>query len=127
VLLSFRNLVLSSAVLCATAAFAAEQRRLEVPFNFVAKNHAYQAGPYTVTVDWARSLLTLREVTKTSQPMMWIILPGDYRPGDAKISLTFDVIGPDHVLRTIQYGTFITPNLDAKPKHPVEGTTTIGD
>ncbi len=58
-LMSFRNLVLSSAALCTTAAFAAEQTRVEVPFSFVAKNHAYQAGSYTVTVDWTKSLVTL--------------------------------------------------------------------
>ena len=59
-LLSFRNLVLSSAALCTTAAFAAEQKKVEVPFSFVAKNHAYQAGSYTVTVDWTKSLVTLK-------------------------------------------------------------------
>ena len=44
-LMSFRNLVLISAALCTTAAFAAEQKRVDVPFSFVAKNHAYQRGP----------------------------------------------------------------------------------
>ncbi len=124
-LLSFRNLVISSAALCATAAFAAEQKTVEVPFGFVAKNHVYQAGSYTVAVDWARSQVTLCEIGKPSQPLMWTMVPGD--PAHPKVSLTFDVNGPDHVLRTIQYETFITPNLDAKPRHRVESTTTIGE
>jgi hypothetical protein len=123
----FRNLVLTSAALCATAAFAAEQKRVEVPFSFVAKNHAYHAGSYAVAVDWTRSMVTLSEIGRPSQPLTWIMLPGDADPNHAKVSLTFDVTGTDHTLRTIQYGMFITPNLDAKPKHNVESTTTLGE
>ena len=58
---------------------------------------------------------------------MWIMLPGATDPNHPNVRLTFDVNGSDHVLRTIQYETFITPNLDAKPKQVVEGTTTIGE
>ncbi len=90
-LLSFRNLVLSSAALCTTAAFAAEQKKVEVPFSFVAKNHAYQAGSYTVTVDWTKSLVTLKEIGKPSQPLMWIMLPGATDPNHPNVRLTFDV------------------------------------
>jgi hypothetical protein len=126
-LMSFRNLVLSSAALCTTAAFAAEQKRVEVPFSFVAKNHAYQAGSYTVGVDWLKSVVTLSEIGRSSQPMMWIIASGAADPSHPKVSLTFDVSGQEHVLRTIQYGEFATPNLDKKPRHRVEGFTTIGE
>jgi hypothetical protein len=100
-LMRFRNLVLLSAALCTTAAFAAEQKTVDVPFSFVAKNHAYEAGSYTVAVDWTRSVVTLSKIG--------------------------NVAGPDHVLRTIQYETFATPNLDTQPKHKVEATTTIGE
>jgi hypothetical protein len=31
------------------------------------------------------------------------------------------------VLKTIRYEKYITPNLDARPKHAVETTTTIGE
>jgi hypothetical protein len=124
---SFRNLVLTSAALCTTAAFAAEQRRVEVPFSFVAKHHAYQAGSYTVGVDWQRSVVTLSEVGRSSQPLMWIIVPGAADPTHPKISLTFDVSGQEHVLRTIQYESFATPNLNKKPKDRVEGSTTVGE
>jgi hypothetical protein len=125
-LMRFRNLVLLSAALCTTAAFAAEQKRVDVPFSFVAKNHAYEAGSYTVAVDWSTSMVTLSKVGKPSQPLMWIIVPaanGDH----PKVSLIFDVAGPDHVLRTIQYEKFATPNLDRQPKHKVESSTTIGE
>ena len=126
-LASFRNLVLISAALSTTAAFAAEQRRVEVPFSFVAKNHAYQAGSYTVSVDWARSMVTLNQIGKPSHPLIWIVMPGPSGPDPSKVSLTFDVAGPDYVLRTIRYEKYITPNLNARPKHTVETTTTIGE
>ena len=126
-LVSFRTLVLSSAALCTTAAFAAEQKRVEVPFSFVAKHHAYQAGSYTVAVDWQKSVVTLSEVGRSSQPLMWIIVPGAADPAHPKVSLTFDISGQEHVLRTIQYESFATPNLDGKPKHRVESSTTIGE
>ncbi len=85
------------------------------------------AGSYTVAVDWTKSLVTLNKVGKPSQPLMWIMVPGETGTKPSKVRLTFDVAGSDHVLRTIQYETFITPNLDAQPKQRVEGTTTIGE
>jgi hypothetical protein len=125
-LMRFRNLVFLSTALCTTAAFAAEQKRVDVPFSFVAKDHAYEAGSYTVAVDWSRSVVTLSKVGKPSEPLMWIMVPAA-NGGEPKVSLTFDVAGPDHVLRTIRYETFATPNLDKQPKHKVESTTTIGE
>jgi hypothetical protein len=125
-LMRFRNLVLLSAALCTTAAFAAEQRRVDVPFSFVAKNHAYEAGSYTLAVDWSNSVVTLSKIGKPSQPVMWIMVPAA-NGGQPKVSLIFEVAGPNHVLRTIQYERFATPNLDTHPKHKVESTTTIGE
>lgn len=126
-LMSFRTLVLSSAALCATAAFAAEQRRVEVPFAFVAKNHAYQAGVYTISVDSTNSFVTLREIGRASRPLTWILVPGDGNLDHPRASLTFDVTRSGNVLRTIQYQSLSTPNLDKKPKDRVEGATTIGE
>ena len=122
----FRNLVLLSAALCTTAAFADELNTVNVPFNFVAKNHAYEAGSYIVAVDWSRSVVTLRKTGKPCLPLMWIIVPAD-NGSHPRVGLTFDVAGPDHVLRTIRYETYATPNLDRQPKHKVESTTTIGE
>jgi hypothetical protein len=123
---SFRNLLLSSAALCATAAFA-EQKRVEVPFDFVAKNHAYHAGSYTVSIDNTRSFVTLREIDKTSRPLTWIVFPGNGDASHPKISLLFDVTQSGKVLRTIQYQTWTTPNLDTKPKQAVERTWSVGE
>jgi hypothetical protein len=125
-LMSFRNLVLSSAALCATAAFA-EQKRVEVPFAFVARNHAYQAGAYVISINDSRSFVTLREIGKSSQPLTWIVFPGDTDPSHRKVSLTFDVTQSGNVLRTIQYQSLVTPNLNKKPKHGVESTTSVGE
>jgi hypothetical protein len=121
----FRNLVLLSAALCTSAAFAAELKAVDVPFSFVAKNHAYEAGSYTLSVDRTRSMVTLEKIGTPSQPLTWIMLPAD--SSHPKVSLIFDVTGAEHVLRTIQYGTLATPNLDARPKQRVEGTSTIGE
>jgi hypothetical protein len=125
-LVSFRNLILSSAALCATAAFA-EQKRVEVPFDFVAKNHAYQAGSYAISIDDTRSFVTLREIGKTSRPLTWIVFPGNGDASHPKVSLVFDVTQSGKVLRTIQYQTLTTPNLDTKPKQAVENTWSVGD
>ena len=125
-LMSFRNLVLSSAALCATAAFA-EQKRVEVPFAFVARNHAYQAGEYVISINDARSFVTLREIGKSSLPLTWIVFPGDTDSSHRKVSLTFDVTQSGNVLRTIQYQSLVTTNLNKKPKHGVESTTSVGE
>ena len=125
-LMRFRNLVLLSAALCTTAAFAAEQKTVNVPFGFVAKKHAYAAGSYTVSVDWTKSFVTLSKIGKPSQPLMWIMMPAA-NGGQPKVSLIFDVNGPNHVLRTIQFERFATPNLDTQRKHRFESATTIGE
>jgi hypothetical protein len=120
-----RSLVLSSAVLCATAAFADGQARLDVPFNFVVKGHAYQAGSYKVVIDSGRFFVTLSNVKVPTESQLWMVTPknADHR----KVSMTFDVVGPNHVLRTIQYGAFVTENLEARPKQKVERTRIIGE
>ena len=76
-MLSLRTLVLSSAALCSTAAFAANQARVDVPFNFTVKNHTYQAGTYKVEIEPERSLVTLRKVTDPVVQLMWLVGPGN--------------------------------------------------
>jgi hypothetical protein len=71
--------------------------------------------------------VTLNQVGKPSRPMIWIVMPGPNGPDASKVSLTFDVAGTEHVLKTIRYEKYITPNLDRRPKHTVETTTTIGE
>jgi len=68
--------------------------------------------------------VTLRSMGKPSQPLMWIMLPVA-NDKDPAVKLTFDVTGSTHVLRTIQYGVLITPNLDRQ--HRFEGAAAIGE
>jgi hypothetical protein len=126
-LMSFRNLVLSSAALCATAAFAAEQKRVEVPFDFVAKNHAYQAGTYAISIDNNRSSVTLSEIGKSSQPLTWVVMPGNGDPSHPQVGLTFDRTQAGNVLKAIRYQTLTTPDLNKKPKQAVESITSVGE
>jgi hypothetical protein len=121
---SLRSLILSSAALCASTAFAANQVRMDVPFNFVVKNHVYRAGTYNVEVEPARSLVILSSVSEPIKSLMWIVGPGN-EENRSKVRLTFDKVGSDAVLRTVEYGHLTTRNLDTHPKQNVEGTTRI--
>ena len=71
--------------------------------------------------------MTLNNIDKPSQGLMWIVGPGVYDTKEPAVRLTFDVIGGDHMLRTVQFGGVITPNLEGRPKHKVESTTIIGE
>ena len=125
--LSLRTLVLSSAALCSTAAFAANEVRVNVPFNFVAKNHTYQAGAYKVLIEPEHSVVTLRKVEDPGQSAMWLIGPGDSQGLQPKVRLTFDGIGQNMVLRTIQCGGLTTSNLDKQSKDKVGETRIVGE
>src|ERR1700760_3037768 len=57
--ITFKTLVLSSAALCATAAFAANQARVDVPFSFTAKGQTYPAGMYYVTMNGSHTIVTI--------------------------------------------------------------------
>src|ERR1700744_5869120 len=98
-LLKFRNLVLEAAALSSTSAFAAHETRLDVPFSFVVSNQSYQAGLYIVAVDLGTSCMKLTNVTGPTHSLMWIVGHGAYEPDPSKVRLTFDNIGPQHILR----------------------------
>jgi hypothetical protein len=125
--LTLRTLVLSSAALCSTAAFAANQVQLDVPFNFTVKNHAYRSGAYKVEIEPTKSIVTLRRIDNPVQSMTWLVRPANDDKNPLKVRLTFDKIGEDSVLRTIQFGGLTTPNLDTHPKHKVGATRIVGE
>ena len=126
--LSLRNLVLSSAVaLSTTAVFAANETRVNVPFDFMVGQHAYHAGSYRVESDLQKSIVKLSSVNGPSQSMTWIALPGTADPNHRTVTLSFDLTGTNCVLRTVQSGALTTRNLDSKSEHKVEGTSTIGE
>jgi opacity protein-like surface antigen len=90
---SLRSLILSSAALCASTAFAANQVQMNVPFNFVVKNHVYRAGTYKVEVEPEKFIVILSSSQEPTASLMWLVGPSSGKDQAAKVRLTFDVIG----------------------------------
>ena len=123
--LTLKTLVLASAALCATAAFAANQARVDVPFSFTAKGQSYPAGSYEVTLSPDHNLVTMMSNADAAKQITWSVNPADPAPAPALV--TFNQFGSDHTLKTIQLGEHITPNLDKPTKRPgISATTSIG-
>ena len=123
--LTLKTLVFASAALCATAAFAANQARVDVPFSFTAKGQSYPAGSYEVTLNPDHNLVTMMSNADAAKQITWSVNPADPAPAPALV--TFNQFGADHTLKTIQLGEHITPNLDTPSKrHGVSATTSIG-
>ena len=108
--INLKTLVLTSAAFCATAAFAANQARVDVPFSFTAKGQSYPAGSYNVSTDANENMITLASRAEAAK---------------APAVVKFDEVGTDHALRSIQVGAHVTPNLDTRNKKGVAATTSI--
>lgn len=121
---AFKSLVLSSAAFCATAAFAANQARVDVPFSFTAKGHSYPAGMYDVELDGDGSFVTLASRVDLGKQIRWNVGPTE--PAYMPAVVTFDQTGTDHQLKTIQFGDKITPVLDKHSKQGISATTSVG-
>jgi len=122
--ITLKTLVLSSAALCASAAFAANQARVDVPFSFTAMGQSYPAGSYDVALDTNRNCVTLANESDATKHITWNVGPADAAKTPAVIK--FDEAGADHMLKSIQIGDKVTPNLDSPSKHGVSATTSIG-
>jgi hypothetical protein len=118
-----RTLVLTSAALCATAAFAADRAVINVPFNFETHGQAFPAGRYAVSLDSNANVLTLRSNSNTRQSISWAVSPADCDPTSPVLHMTFDDAGYTHELHSIQLGTRITSVLDAPAKHHGAGSS----
>ena len=121
---TFKTLLLTSATLCTTAAFAVDHARVNVPFGFTAKGQSFPAGEYNVAMDANHNVVTLSSETDTSKQISWATGPAEATPTPALVK--FDRIGSDYALRTIQLGEHVTPNLDRNNKNGVGATTSIG-
>jgi hypothetical protein len=121
---TLKTLVLSSAAFCATAAFAANHARVDVPFSFTAKGQSYPAGSYDVAMDAGHNLVTLSSEAVPSKRIMWSVGPAEQAQAPAVIK--FDESGTDHALKTVQIGSYTTPNLDTKSTKGVAATISIG-
>ena len=117
-----RAIVLTSAALCATAAFAANKAVVSVPFNFESHGVAFPAGKYSASLDLNKNILTFRNIGEPSQSITWIVTPADATDIPAPLLVKFDDFGTAHELRTVQLGSRITPRLDAPAKHHDAGS-----
>lgn len=111
----FRKAILASAaglatMLAANTAIAAT-RGLYVPFNFTVAGRTFPAGSYQVIHDSTGSFVTLQS-SVSSQSFTWLLTPGQPSWDDAKVALRFDDRDDTHVLRSIQFGSEVTPRLD---------------
>ena len=121
--LTLKALIFLSAPLCATASFAANASRVNVPFNFTAKGQSYSAGTYDVSIDEERNFVTMASKADPGNQITWIVNPADTAKSPAVIK--FDVMGSGYALKSIQIGDKITPNLDRHSKPGLGATTSI--
>ena len=122
--LSLKSLVLGSAALCATAAFAANQARVDVPFSFTAKGQTYPAGAYDLAVNANHTIVTISSQVDLGKQIQWNVRPTEAAAYPAV--MTFDQAGTDHALRTIQLGDKVTPDLDRRPAKGISASVSVG-
>ncbi len=124
--IALKTLLFAAIVLCTTAAFAANASKLTVPFSFTAMGRSFPAGSYSLTMNMNNSEVTLASFTDSSKRITWLTLPAD--PRNELGVVTFDALGLNRTLRTIQVGSHITPNLtlgNKHEKHGISATTSL--
>jgi hypothetical protein len=120
---NFKSIAVSSVVFCATAAFSANQAKVNVPFNFTAEGHSYPAGSYEVDLDANHNIVTMASKADTTKHISWTVGPAEAANTPAVIK--FDHVGADYDLKTIQIGEHVTPVLDKNVQQSVSATTSI--
>ncbi|MGC2619655.1 MAG: hypothetical protein WA414_11485 [Acidobacteriaceae bacterium] len=123
-----RNLVHAS-VFAAAAAFAATTAsaatQLNVPFSFTVAGKTCPAGTYTVERGAFADAVILSS-NDVARSFVWVTSPGNPRPDDQRVVLTFDRNGDTHALQSVQFGSKITSRLDNPgKKHEYLPTTII--
>jgi hypothetical protein len=123
-----RAFALTSAVLCASSAFAADHAKVTIAFNFETRGVSYPAGTYVATLDMNQSLLTLRNVQEPEESVQWLVSPADDKTIPVPLIMKFDDFEGTHLLRTVQFGPRITSRLDAPAKRHDAGSfvTAVG-
>jgi len=117
-----RSVILATASLCATAAFAADRAVVDIPFNFVSNGQTFPAGRYAATLDSNQNVLALSSMTDCKVSAHWIAGPAEFNPNNEKLTLKFDDLGDSHMLRSVQFGPRITSRLDAPSRHHDAGS-----
>jgi hypothetical protein len=108
--INIKAIALSSVAFCATAAFAANHARVEVPFSFTAEGKSYPAGTYEVALNANQDAVTMESKADPTRHISWTVGPAEARTAPAVVK--FDQVGTDHSLKNIQVGNKVTPNLD---------------
>jgi hypothetical protein len=117
--INLRSLVLAPALL-ATAALTLQPSiasaartgsKVQIPFEFEVAGQIYPAGVYKVHIGTLYNTVALEGDAHT---FVWIVGPGDANPTDERTILKFDVLGPRHLLRSVQYRAMSTSQLDKK-------------
>jgi len=121
--INLKSMVVSSVVFCATAAFAANQAQVNVPFTFTAHGQSYPAGSYQVSLDANHNFVTMASKMDASKHISWNV--GPVEEAKAPAIVKFDRVGADYSLRTIQMGERVTPVLDKGVQQSVSATTSI--
>jgi hypothetical protein len=124
--INFKSFVLTPAVLAvaalATTTAVAESHVIDVPFKFVAAGHTCPAGNYSVSEDNNGGTVRL---SNRQNGFVWILEPGDATVRDHHVVLTFDVAGQNYLLRSVQFGSMITPRIDNKYKESIPSAQQI--
>ncbi len=117
-----RSLVMTTAALCATAAFAADRATVNVPFNFETHGITFPAGQYSAELTMGKNVLTLRNRENPQESIVWTVSAADENAIPAALMMEFNDHGSTHQLRSIQLGSRITPRLDAPAKRHDAGS-----
>jgi hypothetical protein len=103
--------ILAAAAFTAQPALAASTYKVHVPFDFVASGKSFPAGDYMLRENEHSFAVALEGKKGT---LLWLLGPGTANPNGHQVVLTFDRIGENHMLRTVQVGTMVTNRLDKK-------------
>lgn len=109
--------IILAPVVMAAAALAintASAEPVKVPFSFTVHNQTWPAGTYTVVRRGVSDNLVYVSSLDGSRSFSCVVGPGEPDPGTKAIKLDFDEIGGTHVLRTVQYRSLISSELDKK-------------
>jgi hypothetical protein len=113
---NFRTFVLASAVVAVAAmatipAVAETSATLKVPFSFTVYGRTFPAGEYAVVRSTNLAFLRLQS-QNSFEGCSWIASPSETKRD--RVVLLFN--GENHALRSVQFGTVISPRLDKKSK-----------
>jgi hypothetical protein len=121
--INIKAIALSTVAFCATAAFAANHARVEVPFGFTAQGQSYPAGSYEVALNSNQSIVTLQSKSNPAAHLSWTVGPTEAASMPAVVR--FDQVGSYYALKNIQLDNRITPSLN-KTYKGISATTSIG-